>query len=259
MADSKFTRNPLIIAIGGKMGSGKSTFANALRDAFGLWFSMTPTVLAFATPLKLAASKIFNFKLELASDVWGKERKLYHTISEPTEEVIRANLPQSLNEAQVKAVLAKFDERYKNRADHSVPPPFTVGETLQFLGEAVRGASPFGWIYPMVDRVKEEFADNNAVIIEDLRHQDELHWLQSMERHEGTRVILIKVVNSSGKKRIMVPQCRDPDHVSETDLDKFCGWDFVVDVEHNMREIALDLLKTECFKGVATLHENPMK
>jgi len=213
-----------VVAIAGKMGSGKSTFAAALQQEMDKGGNRWCRV-AFADALKEVAARIFSYPVGLTKSSWGKESDLVGTITAPRCVSNTSDLMQILHgmtEEQCHVVQGVFEEHYN--AEHV--RSFTVAQTLQFLGQAVRTADPDYWVRLVETKIEAlSGLGYTRVIIDDLRHSNEIAYINRLsESNKG--VARIKIVDAGIP--VQVYQTRDPRHTSEVELDHYEGWDFII-------------------------------
>ncbi len=133
----------MVIAISGKMRSGKSTFARYLREALIQKYGVEFKIASFAEPLK---KEVVNV---LGLDSVDQLNELKNT---PLVEV---------NESLAK----KINQRDVN----------TIRQFLQYYGETLRSSFYSGY---WIDRFHNEYKDTN-IIIDDLRYQNEFNYVTS--------------------------------------------------------------------------------
>lgn len=177
----------IVIAISGKIGSGKDTLADILEEEIGnferndpRWAGLLlekPTKRdGFAYPLKEMVYCLTGCK------AFTQEEKLVF-------------LPQF--QCTVGVLLQKIGEGLRN----------TVGEDI--------------WVNSFKSRM-EGRSKNTTTIITDLRYRSELKGLKEIE--ETSNVITVRLEGDPGKVR--ENSDRDLNHKSETDLDLYGGWMF---------------------------------
>lgn len=86
---------------------------------------------------------------------------------------------------------------------------------LQFWGQYKRQQDAFYWIHKLARRISED--QPQVALVTDLRYKNEAAWIKS----QGGYVLKIE-------RPGFVDPSRDPNHISEVDLDGYKGWDYVV-------------------------------
>lgn len=90
---------------------------------------------------------------------------------------------------------------------------------LQRVGEEMRQKDPNFWVnilrWTATDR------DERYILIPDLRHHNEVEFCKA----SGVVIEVCRWIPGSGR---FVAQDRDPNHISETALDGYGGWDYLI-------------------------------
>jgi hypothetical protein len=89
---------------------------------------------------------------------------------------------------------------------------------LQAVGAGERERDPEIWISALYETVKR--FNPQYVVIPDLRHQNEASFIKAMGGY------CVKVTRLNADHSQFIDPDRDPNHISETDLDGFAGWDY---------------------------------
>lgn len=106
---------------------------------------------------------------------------------------------------------------------------------LQRVGAAQRERNPEVWISALYETVKR--FNPQYVVIPDLRHQNEAAFVKAMG---GYCVKVTRVVGEHDTPYI--DSSRDPNHISEIDLDYYDGWDFKI-VSHTAQQTEWQALR----------------
>ena len=192
-----------MLGVSGKMGSGKTTVAllaaARLTNATGVKWQVT----GFATALKRLVCATYQVPLCLAYTAAGKA-----TVPYKIDPIISANiLPVPLSDAKLKLINGQLRARAVYNQE--------LGVLLQRVGNLFREVEPDYW----VKALEAELTPNEPIVIEDVRFKNELAWIKA------NKGIVCRVF---GPTDAVVLEARDPKHESETALDYFNGWDFVV-------------------------------
>jgi hypothetical protein len=100
-------------------------------------------------------------------------------------------------------------------------PIYGYGPILQWYGtEVVRKQSPDHWVHVIASKIEIEKPE--IAVIKDVRFPNEATWVKN---HDGFLVEVIRL-NEDGT-RYYDPN-RDKNHTSETALDDYMGWDFII-------------------------------
>lgn len=169
----------IIIAVSGKIGSGKNTVCDIISNHFA-----NTKVLAFADDLKKFVSIITNLPLEL----------MY------TEEGKNTYVP-SYN--------------------------MSVGEMLQKIGtDALRTHFDTDiWVKSLFNKIQE----NDTILIPDLRFKNEAQY----SKQKGAILIRINGDPLGHNKNSK----RNTNHISETDLDDWTDWDYIIDNNSSLKDL----------------------
>jgi len=196
----------MIIALSGKIGTGKSTLAALLIERLGASYERH----AFADCLKEEAAATFGFPLEWAYSEDGKGR-IAHTPDQP----------------QSRAVVWPAGAGFGLEHAQDVPErPMTVRAILQWYGTDVcRKADPRYWDKRMAERIEGK----PNVIVDDVRFPSEVELLRSLG------ALLVRLDPYPG----WVPD-RHSGHESETALDGYTDWDMRLITEFGRLSDAAD-------------------
>ena len=133
----------MIIAISGKTGVGKTTFANMLAP------TIKAEVMSFASSLKDEVSHVFGLNRELLDTQKGKAKTI------------------------------KLTRKQQHLLGVAEPPrTWTIREILQAYGQYRRQADPDYWSNLLAARI-----GNGNVIIDDMRYLNELGMVESHPLH----------------------------------------------------------------------------
>jgi hypothetical protein len=97
---------------------------------------------------------------------------------------------------------------------------------LQHFGSAFRAVWPEIWIWNLRWEILGFLAENGQrpIVVTDVRFRDEAEALKRMG------AVLVRITRSAGETPAPLEACATgiPGHVSETDLDGWKGWDYVI-------------------------------
>jgi len=100
-------------------------------------------------------------------------------------------------------------------------PIYGYTAILQWFGtEVMRKKNPDHWVHVLNDKI--EFDNPEIAIVTDVRFPNEAAWVKN---HDGFLVEVIRL-NEDGT-RYYDPN-RDKNHISETALDEYNGWDYII-------------------------------
>ena len=91
---------------------------------------------------------------------------------------------------------------------------------LQSVGAGERTKNPEVWISALYETVKR--FNPQYVVIPDLRHLNEAAFIKAMNGY------CVKVTRLNADGTQYIDPSRDPNHVSEVQLDGFDGWDYSI-------------------------------
>ena len=194
------------LGVSGKMGAGKSTVARLAWARLTSETGLPWTIRAFAGPLKSMVCAIYGIPLSLAYTEVGKRV----IPPAPKDCVTHERLPYPMSDAGL---------RFVNRciAEQIAHTPYPLGVLLQIVGSIFRRIDPDYW----VKAFEASLEPNSYVIIEDVRFPNEVDWIRAnfgvVCRVDGVPLPLKK---KDGRSEL---------HASETALDDFKDWDFVLD------------------------------
>lgn len=142
----------------------------------------------------------------------------HHTISfaEPVKSLSKAVLVEV---GLVEPGAAEADWKYKHRG---VP---------QVVGEHLRGYDPFIWVSLAAARIKALPA-TTIVLNDDCRHINEVKALKD------AGLFAVRIEASRGLRLRRLGELRNEQHISETALDNFDGWDLVI-MQDEFHDVAL--------------------
>ncbi len=120
-------------------------------------------------------------------------------------------------------------------------PIYGYTAILQWFGtEVMRKRSPDHWVHVIADRITLESPE--IAIVTDVRFPNEAAWIKN---HDGYLVEVIRVNNDG--TRYLDPN-RDANHPSETALDDYSGWDFILRCKsgdlNSLKSKSLGILQT---------------
>lgn len=188
----------MIIGLSGKALSGKDTTADYLVDYYGF-----DSKVGFATNLKEMVVEVFGLTYDDVNDQVLKARQFKHriTISEGyiNNLVLWVNKTHNVENVDFTSFLGKVLS--------------TPREVLQFVGtDFVRSiCSSYH-----VDVIRKKVLSTNNLVITDVRFRNEVDFIKDLY---GMVVRLNRNVYMVGGRK---------GHPSETSLDDFSGWDYVL-------------------------------
>lgn len=101
---------------------------------------------------------------------------------------------------------------------------------LQDIGTAGRNYNRDIWADKTVDRIQEYSSDNQLAVVTDTRYPNEIQRV----KHEFSDVVTIRITRDSVEKL---------KHPSETALDQWTDWDYIVENNGSLEEFQRKILK----------------
>jgi hypothetical protein len=128
------------------------------------------------------------------------------------------------------------EEQLYGRRKEAVDPRWGVSPRwcMQWLGtEVLRARWPQIWIYHLRREILDFLSVNgqHPVVVTDVRFQDEA---EALKRIGGVLVRLRR----DQEQRIEACATGFPEHISETDLDGWKGWDYVIQNNGSLQDLA---------------------
>lgn len=235
----------MIIGVSGKIGSGKDTLADYLRDVFLIDLSSRYTYIGvkrFSGKLKEIVALLTNTTPEYCNSRDGKN----HTIKlsdvdwglsgnpailnaivdilvgkVPNDQVVYPGLTRNHVRNLLAMNLAQ-EFVFPKSVNGQVPIEMTIGKILQIMGtEVVRSIYENAW----VEALLKDYTEDQVWIVSDMRFPNELAGIRSAAASKGVESYLVRIErpNSGG-----ATEGRTQDHPSETALDQGVEWDFKV-------------------------------
>lgn len=203
-----------IIGLTGGMGSGKTTFADKLREILnGYGFNVRR--VSFASALKLLCSSVYRVPLlyfyktkkdTLPPFVICRVPNCPLNIPKITEkdlDLIGAHIPQKEQKQQH---IASLNERIKRDCEAITPNMLTIAKMLQIVGQAARDViDPDIW----VKIVRSNVIPGVFVIIDDVRYDNEARFITN----EGGIIIRLNTMDQKRAQESVAG--RDTSHPSE--------------------------------------------
>lgn len=196
-----------VIAISGKIGTGKTPLADALASAFPM------PVLNFADALKEEVASIFGIDIGLLNSRAGKQTPIVPT-RQQWDELGRRITAQTGSQISILPYGGLYLEKknagvvriVENQAlATQTAPPITLGQLLQFVGSAFRWGKPDYWIA----RLSAKAMTYGSFIIADMRYDNEYKWICQQPDHTTIRLF----------SEVVAQDSRNKQHISECDLD----------------------------------------
>lgn len=192
----------VIIGVSGKMGVGKSSFAYDTANDIRERMSVECRIISFADSLKEIVSNAYYFPLcycyqhkDVSVLVSGKKIKQTHLQNQVTSDQLKW-----------------INEQIENELGDTCK----VGKLLQVVGECFRAVSKCYF----VDILQKIIMNNRDIsyIIDDVRYPNEAFMIVSLNG------LILRIVGEEPNEN----GGRDANHLSETALDDFTRWDFVI-------------------------------
>lgn len=249
MSKRKRDENCTLLGISGKIGSGKSTLAQGIKTRLERqgWLVLERN---FADKLKELVAYHYAFDVALCYSQEGK-----NSLLPPITDVVEYRRTFT---DKLKALVAfhfGFDVAQFDTAEKTLLPPrygdnmsiqemlglwqslrlqdvydgtTTVGRALQLWGTALRNVDEQLWIKSVADFIESKTAQNAAsdkrllFIVPDTRFPNEAAWLR-----DNMGGVVVRLNGDPG--RVAENSQRDLQHVSETALDNYAGFNLVLD------------------------------
>jgi energy-coupling factor transporter ATP-binding protein EcfA2 len=229
-----------IVGIHGKAGSGKSTVARVLQSLVPIEQGKA-VIKAFATPLKLLCSEVYDYPHALNYSAEGKTVRPPWACFPFDQDIFPPEIPLSEYASTLPDFYKESSPWFQEDLDtinalvdsriddiHNVnKQPVTVGRILQTVGQAFRDVREDHWVNFMFSEIYKEEKGPAIVILEDVRYISEA---QAILAHDG------KLIKVTGRKN---EAGRDTDHPSENDLDSFDKWTGVIENNGSFEELEM--------------------
>lgn len=221
------TEKITVFMLSGKSRNGKDALFEACKEVCG-WKKV-----AFADALKSKVADLYNFSHEqMYCNLKDEQDERYPNLYDPA--FIKATLPTGLRQDGFQFAPTIVNPDYK--------PFLTPRRVLQVFGQDQRKLFPDIWASYVFSTaipncIKEGF---NSFVVTDLRFKNEIKVAESFKNNNFN---IVKVrVNRPG-----VGALSGANDISETDLDDYKGWDFII-----QNDLGLNELKV---KGISMLED----
>lgn len=200
--------NPLIVAIHGPMGSGKTTLACMIQQQFPRNTSM---MHAFADLLKFYCEEYYG-----ASAIDKSARLAWGTVPKVSADKLRELFAIFSGDKYLFTKATAKELRLTIAVN--LPEEPTVGNLYQAVGQAFRDVmGPDFWVDQWEDAMRQ--GPRDVYIVHDLRYQNECDRLVQL----GAKFVYISRPNAGE-----TGDGRSRDHPSEAGLERPPKWDFVI-------------------------------
>lgn len=179
----------------------------------------------------------------------AKARQGKSYVANYMQEAVKSIVQYSFAEELKKECKAKHDELLplwqaaNNTKDVPVckeDPIYGYTRILQWYGtDVIRKRNPNHWVEKVAERIQKEQPE--IAIITDVRFPNEAEFIKA----NGGYLVEVIRVNEDGSR--FLDSSRDPKHISETALDEYDGWNFII----RCKSDSLDALK---YKSLGVLH-----
>lgn len=219
-ADYSETPNELLIAISGKFGSGKDTVAEILKSYYKGF-----TLLPFAGALKSFVALVGNIDVSILYTDQGKEQKNY--VKEPQEfSVIEKKLKEIFGDYPFQS--GQLENAFKETISF-MDGTKSWGQTLQYVGTAVFREKIDNDFWIKVWKIQFLLHKDKGIIVTDLRFKNEAKLLKELN-------FQLWRVNAPLEERIKrIKTIRNPNHLSETNLDDYDGFDKIIENDSSLQ------------------------
>jgi hypothetical protein len=99
-------------------------------------------------------------------------------------------------------------------------PIYGCTPILQWWGTKVRETDPDHWVNIVAAKILDDFP--RIAVITDVRFPNEAEWI------DGQGGFLVEVIRTNQDGTRYFDKGRDPKHISETALDDYLGWDYII-------------------------------
>jgi len=188
----------LVILLSGKKGTGKNTSASIITDMLG---AENVDEIAFADPIKRFCMDCFGLT----------QIQCYGTSGERES-------PSSI----------RWSDISSSYRPHNADGLMTVREVLQFVGtEVLRGFYPDIWAHAGLTAARR--SEKKVVVFTDTRFPNEIAKIKSMELDTPpATVVTVRINRETG---------RIDNHESETALDNYEHFDYIIDNNHGRESL----------------------
>lgn len=198
-----------VVIISGKLRSGKDTIAKFMRDYFEEK-ELTLVHEYFAKRLKEGVIKDFAM--------------LKNVVNEQVDTIIRKN---NLDHSpSIKQALLDFKWSDENYFDEKTP---ITRALLQIYGTEIfrERVNNNHWVDLVIDAINE--SDEKYFVLTDARFENEIY--RVFDKCKNAEIITLRM------ERDMVRDKTQAEHPSETGLDDFIGWNYIIDNNGSLEEL----------------------
>ena len=197
------------------MQSGKSTAALLTKQYLTHKTGEPWVIVAFADALKRMVANICNVPVDFCYTNVGKA-------------MVPDKNPRGITMDDLPVILDFHSINIINEVIASSRNQ-TIGKWLQIVGQAFRDVDYYYWI----GALESTLHDNVNYIIEDVRFPNECEWIKTVQNG------LVARIHSSSTASASASDGRIQNHNSETALDNYNEWDFVIENARPFSEYGL--------------------
>jgi hypothetical protein len=139
----------------------------------------------------------------------------------------------------------QYEHQTKQKPAWKDDPIYGCTPILQWWGAKMRETNEDCWVDMAKHKIDDDFA--RIAVITDVRYQNEAEFVKSQN---GFLVDIVRR-NADGSRYISTD--RDPNHISETALDEYMGWDYILMAKDGDIE-ALNQKATTIFNNIQYDH-----
>ena len=241
-----------LFGVSGKFGSGKSEFFKIAKEKLSIQFSSFAAIfeVSFASELKRFISELYNLqtkKIDLNTKI-GKETFLV------SEKIDKDHFNKLISSFFNEFYETQLNEELRTRLFHLCNIAFdkckTWGEMLQEIGTTVfrKNLDEDAWVNLTSSYIKKIQNENpiSWVFVTDCRFKNEFEMLKK------NLATIIRIEASLENRQSRISTSRDPNHISETDLDNETRWNIIIINDGTLqefREFITQILKQH-LKGI---------
>lgn len=262
-----------IVAISGKIGSGKTTCCNYLVEKhkyveINLADKLKQIVAELTcTPLdtvykqkehvvegefKLNAGKMREILQKHLRELYSLPRLMYYKFQLQFNNVIQsfANPPKIIQDSDEKEkdsdVPSLYDELIPDNAK-LMSRGFSLGKILQVVGMSFRQQFDDQiWIKFLVHSIRTRARDGKCnFVVGDIRMKNEAKYFKKSWMHPFSLVATLIRIERKTENRLEFVKGRDQNHITEVDLDHYMGFSFVLVNDSTTKELFEKLLVLE--------------